>query len=68
MRPSVIVLDAALAALADVTLGGAAVCDKALAAADFDLAPVDSLRMTLDAFVEALAPVTLVAIDPSPCS
>ena len=41
VRPSLRVLDAAVAALGLVCLDGDFVCDRALAAADFEAAPVD---------------------------
>lgn len=61
MRPSDITLDAALAALGEVPFLGAPVCDSALAAAVFDLAPVADELIVFDALDAALAPVPLPA-------
>jgi len=51
-------LDAAVAAAALVCFFGAAVCDKALPAADFDALPVDSDDNVCDAFVATCSLVT----------
>lgn len=51
--------DAARAAFLDVTLRGAFVCDSALPAALFDLAPVDLFWRVDEAFFAALGLVTL---------
>lgn len=61
MRPSVSVLDAAVAAFGLVSLFGAPVCDRALPAADLDVLPVDPDDSVCDAFVAAGLLVTLEA-------
>lgn len=65
MRPSRRVLDAAVAALAEVVFGGE-ICDSALPAADFDAFPGVPLERTLDELRAALLRVTFVAIQSSP--
>jgi hypothetical protein len=62
VRPSLNTADAALAALADVALGGTT-CDKALPAADFDAFPVEPLESTEEELFAALLPVTFVTIN-----
>jgi len=57
--PSRRTLDAALAALFEVTLFGALVWDRALPEAVFDLVPVFLLRRVLEALLAALGRVTL---------
>lgn len=59
VRPSRNVLEAAVAALGDVCLAGAAFWDKALPAADFDFGDVEGLRSVDDAFFAALELVVL---------
>lgn len=61
VRPSRKTADAAVAAFADVALGGAT-CDNALPAADFDAFPVELLERTVEELFAALLPVILVAI------
>jgi hypothetical protein len=61
VRPSRKTADAAVAAFADVALGGAT-CDNALPAADFDVFPVELLERTEEEFFAALLPVIFVAI------
>jgi len=61
--PSRRTCDAALAAPADVVLGGALTCDSALPAAVLEFVPVEVLRKTVDALLPARTPVTLVAIN-----
>lgn len=61
MRPSRKTVDAAVAAFADVALGGAT-CDNALPAADFDAFPVELLERTEEELFAALLPVIFVAI------
>ena len=51
-------LDAALAALFEVTFFGAFVCDRALPAEVLDFDPVDLLRSVFDAFFAAFGLVT----------
>jgi hypothetical protein len=68
VRPSRSTSDAAAAAFFDVFLAGAPVCESALPAADFDLAPVDLLLKVLEAAFAAFAPVVLdLAIVNLPC-
>jgi hypothetical protein len=55
-------VDAALAALADVALGGAT-CDKALPAADLDAFPVEPLESTEEELLATLLPVIFVTIN-----
>ncbi|WP_197230976.1 hypothetical protein [Novipirellula artificiosorum] len=50
MRPSVSVLDAAVAAVLLVCFFGAPVCDNALPAADLDVLPVEPDDSVVDAF------------------
>jgi hypothetical protein len=52
--------DAFVAAAGDVTFLGAWVCERALAAALFDLADAARLRSVADAFDAALFPVSLL--------
>jgi hypothetical protein len=54
VRASLNVLDAAVAALGEVCLAGAAFCDKALPAADFDFGDVDRLLSVDEEFFAAL--------------
>jgi hypothetical protein len=61
VRPSRSTPEAALAALADVALGGTT-WDKALPAAVFDAFPVEAFDNTEEELLAALLPVTLVAI------
>ena len=61
VRPSRRTADAAVAAFADVTLGGAT-CDNALPAADFDVLPVELFERTEEELFAALALVIFVAI------
>jgi hypothetical protein len=56
VRPSLITLDAALAAFGEVIFAGALVCESALPAVR-DFAPVDLLVSVFDAFDAALPPV-----------
>ncbi|MBI3728241.1 MAG: hypothetical protein HY254_07895 [Burkholderiales bacterium] len=60
VRPSRNTCEAALAAEGEVCFFGALVCDKALAAAVFEFAPVALLCRVLEADVAALVPVVLV--------
>ena len=53
--------DAAEAAFADVTFGGAT-CERALPAAVFEALPVEELLRTEEAFVATLAPVAFLVI------
>ncbi|MEO6065380.1 MAG: hypothetical protein ABIP49_06355 [Lysobacterales bacterium] len=63
LRPSERALDAAVAALGEVSLPGDLRCASALPAADFDLAAVDLLDSVFDALLAAGFEVTfLVAI------
>ena len=61
VRPSRRTADAAVAAFADVALGGAT-WDKALPAADFDAFPAELLERTEEELFAALLPVIFVAI------
>jgi hypothetical protein len=61
VRPSRKTADAAVAAFADVALGGAT-CDNALPAADFDAFPVELLERTEEELFATLLPVIFVAI------
>ncbi|MBE0548491.1 MAG: hypothetical protein IH627_12770 [Rubrivivax sp.] len=61
-RPSRRAFEAAVAAVADVTLEGADACDRALPAADLEVVPVDLLPRTLEALVAARGLVILEAM------
>lgn len=61
VRPSRKTADAAVAAFADVVLGGAT-WDRALPAADLDALPVESLDRTEEELFATLPPVIFVAI------
>lgn len=61
-RPSRNAFEAAVAAVADVTLAGDDACDSALPAADLEVAPVELLPRTPEALVAARGLVTLEAM------
>ena len=61
VRPSLRTWDAAVAAFAEVTFGGAT-CERELPAADFELWPVEALDRTRDDLVATLELVTFVAM------
>lgn len=61
-RPSRSAFEAAVAAVAEVTLDDDDACESALPAADLEVAPVDLLPRTADALVAARGLVTLEAM------
>ncbi|HLA64938.1 MAG TPA: hypothetical protein VK610_10955 [Rhodothermales bacterium] len=59
LRSSRSAFDAAVATAAEVVFRGAFVCESALAAAFFEVFPVEGFRRTDDALLAAFRPVVL---------